>query len=81
MHLQVKQNALPLTLIPLSRLLRVVGMVNWYSWFWKSLNMADQRGEFGFFRGVYVKINIRTDTSTSIKPKTTKFGKQVHLKE
>ena len=54
-----------------------LGIVNRYSWFWKSPNMALQGSEFSFFQGIHVKINI----SISIRPTTTKFDKQIHLKE
>ena len=39
--------------------------------------MADRRGEFSFFKGSHVKI----DLSISIKLMATKFDKQVHLQE
>ena len=32
-----------------------------------------------FFQGIHVRIDIGIDISISIKPITTKFGKQVHL--
>ena len=43
--------------------------------------MADQGSEFSFVRSVHVRINIRIDISISIRPITSKFGKQVHLEE
>ena len=43
--------------------------------------MTDRGGEFTFFQGIHVIFNIRTDISISIKPITTKFGKQVHLQD
>ena len=39
--------------------------------------MKDRGGEFSLFRGIHV----RTDISISIRPMTTKFGKQVHLEK
>ena len=41
--------------------------------------MANRGGEFSFFQGINVRICIRTDISTSIRPMVTKFRKQVHL--
>ena len=41
--------------------------------------MADLGGEFNFFRGIHERIDIIIDISNSIRPMTTKFGKQVHL--
>ena len=41
--------------------------------------MADRSGEFSFFQGIHVRIDIRIDISISIKPMTTIFGKQLHL--
>ena len=43
--------------------------------------MTDRSGEFGFFQGIHVRIDIRIDISISIRPMTTKFGKQVHLQD
>ena len=43
--------------------------------------MADQGGEFSFFQDIHVRIDIRSDISISIRPMTTKFGKQVHLQD
>ena len=43
--------------------------------------MTDGSGELGFFQGIHVKIDIRIDISISIRPMTTKFGKQVHLQD
>ena len=43
--------------------------------------MADQGGEFSFFQDIHVRIDIRSDISISIRPITTKFGKQVHLQD
>ena len=43
--------------------------------------MADRGGEFSFFEGIHVRIDIRIDTFISIKPIITKFGKQVHLQD
>ena len=58
-------------------------IVNWYFWFWKSLHMADQGGEFGFSHGVHVRTDIRIDIYIfiSVRPMATKFGKQEHLCE
>ena len=39
--------------------------------------MADRGGEFSFFQSILVRIDI----SISIRPMTTKFGKQVHLQD
>ena len=55
--------------------------LNWYSWFWKFVNMVNQGGGFSFFQGVHVRIDIKTDISISIRPTTTKFGKQIHLEK
>ena len=60
---------------------RYFGIVNLYSWFWKSLNLADWGAEFSFFQGIHVRTEIRFDISISIRPVTTKFCKQVHLGE
>ena len=54
------------------------GIVNWYSWFWKSLNMMNWGSEFSFFYGIHIGIGIRIDISISIN---TRFDKQVHLEE
>ena len=43
--------------------------------------MPNCGGEFSFFPGIHVSIDIRIDISISIKPKTTKFGKQVDLED
>ena len=37
--------------------------------------MVDQDSEFSFFRDFHVGIDIRIDTSISIRPMTIKFGK------
>ena len=39
--------------------------------------MADQGNKFSFFQDIHVRIEIRTDISISIRPMTTKFGKQI----
>ena len=39
--------------------------------------MANLGGEFSFFRGIQVSIDLIIDISIFIKPATTKFGKQV----
>ena len=43
--------------------------------------MVSQGGGFSFFRGVHVRIDRKTDISISIRPTTTKFGKQIHLEK
>ena len=43
--------------------------------------MADRGGEFRFFQGIHVRIDIRIDISISIRPMTNKFDKQIHLRE
>ena len=43
--------------------------------------MASRGGEFSFFQGTHVKINITIDISISVRPMTTKFDKQVHLQD
>ena len=43
--------------------------------------MVDRSGEFNFFQGIHVRIDIRIDISIFIRPMTTKFGKEVHLDE
>ena len=57
------------------------GIVNRYSWFWISLNMADEGGEFSFSQGIHVSSDIRTDFSISMRLMTIKFRKQVHLQD
>ena len=61
--------------------IRNLGIVKRYSWFWKSSNMTDRGGEFSFFWGINVRIDIRIDISISIRPMATTFSKQVHLDE
>ena len=56
--------------------IRNFGIVNRYSWFGKSVNMADQRGALGFFQGIHAITDITIDIFISIRPITTKFGKQ-----
>ena len=58
-----------------------IGIVNQYMWFWNSLNLVDQSCEFSFLWDINVRINERIYISISIRPKTTKFGKQLHLEE
>ena len=41
--------------------------------------MADQGGDFSFFQGIHLRIDIRMGISISIRPMITKFGMQVHL--
>ena len=43
--------------------------------------MADRGGGISFFQGIDAEIDLKIDISLSIKPMTTKFGKQVHLQE
>ena len=43
--------------------------------------MEDRGGEFSFFQGIYVRFDIRIGISISVRPMTTKFGKQVHLQD
>ena len=43
--------------------------------------MADQVGEFSFFQDIQVTIDKRIDIFISIRPMTTKFGKQIHLQD
>ena len=43
--------------------------------------MGDRGGEFRFFQGIHVRIDIRIDISISIRPLTNKFDKQIHLRE
>ena len=43
--------------------------------------MADRGSEFNFFHDIHVRIDIRIDITISIRPMTTKFGKQVHLQD
>ena len=54
--------------------------VNGYTLFWIPLNMANWGGEFSFFQGIHVRIDIRIYISISLKP-MTEFGKQIHLGE
>ena len=58
-----------------------LGILNQYSWFWKSLNMVDWGCEFSFFQGIHVGSDIRIDISISRRPMATKFGKHIHLEE
>ena len=43
--------------------------------------MTDQGGEFSFFQGIHVRIDLRFDISISIKPMIAMFGEQVHLQD
>ena len=43
--------------------------------------MADEGGEFSFFQGIHMRIDIRIDISISIRPMITKFDKKVHLQD
>ena len=43
--------------------------------------MAEKGSELIFFRGIRVKIYIRTNISISIRPTATKFGKQAYPDE
>ena len=51
-----------------------LGMVNRYSWFWKSFNMLDRCSEFSFFQDIYVRTDIRIDISIAIRPITTQLA-------
>ena len=42
--------------------------------------MANLGGEFSFFQGIHVRIDLRIKMSISLRLLTTKFGKQVHKK-
>ena len=50
------------------------GIVNRFSWFLKSLKLADRDDEFSFFQGIHVRTDTRIDISVSIRPMTTEFG-------
>ena len=41
--------------------------------------MADRGDESRFFQGIHVRIDIRIDSTISLRPMITKFGKQVYL--
>ena len=41
--------------------------------------MVDRGGEFNFFQGIHVRIDIRTNIFISITSMITTFGKQLHL--
>ena len=43
--------------------------------------MADRGGEFNFFQGIHVRIDIKIDISISVRPMITKFGKKVRLQD
>ena len=43
--------------------------------------MADRGGELSFFQGIHVRTDIGINISISIRPITTKYGKQVHISE
>ena len=43
--------------------------------------MVDQGGDFSFFWSIHVRIDVRMEISTSTRPMTSKFGKQVHPEE
>ena len=43
--------------------------------------MVDPGGEFSFFQGIHVRIDIRIDICNSIRPMIAKFGKQIYLKD
>ena len=53
-----------------SQLFRNFGIVSWYSWFSKSLNMAEWGDEFSFLRDINTRIDIRADNSISIRPRS-----------
>ena len=42
---------------------------------------SNQGGEFSFFQGIYIRIDLRIAIFISIIPMTTKFVKQVHPQE
>ena len=58
---------------------RVFEIVIQYSWFCKSLNLADWGGELSFFGAIHLKINMRIGISISIRSMATKFVQQLHL--
>ena len=41
----------------------------------------DRVGEFGFFQGIHVRIDIRIDISISERAMITRFANQVHLQD
>ena len=43
--------------------------------------MVDQCGEFSFFQGIHVRIDIIIDISIFIRPMITIFDKPVHLQD
>ena len=43
--------------------------------------MLNRGGEFRFFQGICVRTARRIDISISIRPKTTKFEKPLHLQD
>ena len=43
--------------------------------------MADRCGEFSFFKGIHVTIDLIIHIAISIKPMITKLGKKVHLQD
>ena len=43
--------------------------------------MAYRVGELSFFQSIHVGIDKRIDMSISIRPMTTKFGKQARLQD
>ena len=43
--------------------------------------MVDQCGEFSFFQGIHVRIDIIIDISIFIRPMIAIFDKQVHLQD
>ena len=53
-----------------SQLFLNFGIVNWYSWFSKSLNMAERGDEFNFLRDIHIRIDIRADNSISIRTRS-----------
>ena len=81
LRLLVKHNALQVPFLPSLRSFRGFGIVNRYSRFWNSLNIADRGGEFSFFQGFHVKLDTRIDISNSVRPMTTKFDKLVNLEK
>ena len=41
--------------------------------------MANRGGEFSFFQGIHVRIDMRIDISFSMRPMITKFDKEVYI--
>ena len=56
------------------------GIENRYSWFWEFLNIADWECEFSFFRGIYLRIEIRIISIFS-RPRINKLCKKIYVEE